>query len=297
MEAGLETDPGCAERIVDQAGSKEPVLGRVGHRVVDDRRDRHRVGEAEVRDRLPRRDHGKLDLDVGQKPTRPCSGCDDACRRNHLVTVRRHPDRPGANLDRRRAPVIQNHDAGLGCRGQQGVVGTIGQGDPSVGLVQRLLGRLGCDRPPCAHLGSGEELVSYAARGKSARVRRGNESRSRARPCARSAARHTRPRSRANTAARSVRGARDAGQGRRVGRSATRRDSIPDRGRAHTAPAGRRRDRTAPARGRRQHPRSRPRSRRCRHHVPRADPRGRSAQLGRHRAQAPWRTTSCPSMA
>ena len=43
VQARLEADAGRRERVVDQPGPEQPVLRRIRHGVVDDRRQRERV--------------------------------------------------------------------------------------------------------------------------------------------------------------------------------------------------------------------------------------------------------------
>ncbi len=147
VEAGLEADPRRGEGVVDQPGPPEPVLLGVRDGVVDHRRKHEWVGDPEVRDRLPRRNHRQLDLDSGEQGARPGARGHDARARREDVALRGDAHGAVTELEPGHPLPIENDRPGCDGRGEEGRMGLVGTGDASVRLKENILGRAGCDRP------------------------------------------------------------------------------------------------------------------------------------------------------
>ena len=191
-----------------------------------------RVGKPEVRDRLPRRDDGELDLRAGEEAAGPGARRDDAGARHDVVAVGAIRTRAAAELDPRDAAVVEEDGAGVDRACEQRLVGALGQSRAAVRLVEAGSSGCGGDGPALARPAS---PVRSSWRTPQARERAGvlerRWARSRGRRSARSAARRTPPRARASSAARPARAGRSADRDTRAGRSSTPRGSSPGRDR------------------------------------------------------------------
>ena len=166
----LQPDPGGRERVVDQSRPKQAVLVGVGDGVVDHRRQAHRIGQAEVRDRLAGGNHRELDLRAGEECATPGAGCDDARAGRDLVTVGAHPHRAVARLDAGHPSLVEHDRACLDGAREERLVGAVGQSDAAVRVKEHGLVGLRKDGPAPCHLVAPESSSWSTPQAASARA-------------------------------------------------------------------------------------------------------------------------------